>query len=169
MVLCPGAACIDPVIVGLGVATTNDVRIGDIAFDATGDPLVCYTDGRDLWLKRCLNDDCTTVIDQPLDTTGPSNRDNGFGCDIALSLNRPLISYIDRRNGLVKAVHCDTVSCTSGNVKSVLGSAAPVLGGAAGGHTAVAIADDGLPLVLATDAGNVLRLYERGRPDCSPP
>jgi hypothetical protein len=120
-----------------------------IAIGADGNPVIAYHDivGQALKVARCTSVLCTatsvTVVDDANDT--------GWYPSLAIGLDGlPVISYYDRTLGVLKVAKCNDGACRFGDeILAVVDDTADC-----GQFSALAIGDDGLPVISYHDATN---------------
>lgn len=157
--------CGNPACSADNVSTTVNVRGWwvDLAIGSDGLPILSYYNGASppdaLGVTRCGNVTCTagnvsiTVDDRDYRVGAPSSI--AIGAD-----GLPIIAYNGADTGpFLHLTHCGNVSCTAGNVTTILDGAGQ------GGYPSIAIGADGLPVVahqnrttmavMVTHCGNV--------------
>jgi hemin uptake protein HemP len=158
---CANAAC------SSGTARTLDSNgnVGwhsAIAIRDNGLPIISYHDStpnNNLKAYDCSNVACSSGTARTLD----SNGNVGLHSAIAIRDNGlPIISYRDSTNGNLKVYDCADVHCFLGGTARTLDS-----NGNVGEYTAIAIRDDGFPIISYRDVGNNnLKVFSCGDPQC---
>ncbi len=132
------------------VDSTGDVGSWtSVALNASGFPIVSYTDNTNTSLKLavCGNATCSagntfTTVDNAADV----------GSYISLKLNAsglPIISYYDTTNTSLKLAMCGDAACSAGNTITTVDNAADV-----GQYTSLTLNANGFPVISYYDATN---------------
>jgi hypothetical protein len=131
--------------------------------DSKGNPVVSYEDltNRDLKLLHCDDPNCSG--DETINISTPDSKGMvGTYTSIALDTeNRPIVSYFDSLNGLLKLLHCDSADCANNSI-SVLDSPR------VGMENSMVLDKAGNPVVSYYDSGNQnLKLLHCGDAACT--
>ena len=132
-----------------------------IAVRPDGRPVISYYDSinRDLKLYDCHDSACITGIARTLDSGG----DVGRGSSVAIRDDgTPIVSYSDASNNNFKVFACADSNCSQGTSATPL----PTLL-ADGEETAIAIRNDGLPIIAYVGANDDLGIFACENTSCS--
>ncbi len=132
-----------------------------IAIGVNGRPSVSYT-GSGLNVAHCTNTDCTgTATVTKVDTSSVLT---GYHTSIAIGNDGfPVISYYDLTNELLKVAKCGNASCSTVTATTEVDAA-----GSVGGYTAIAVRNNGHPVVSYFDAANgTLKIAECTNSACT--
>jgi hypothetical protein len=164
---CGNAACSTG-----NVSTTVDVVVNDqaglhtsIAIGADGLPIVSHAvgglTGGALRVTHCGNLTCT--IGNVSTTVDPGPLVGAYSSLAIGADGLAVISYYDAANRTLKVTHCGNVACTAGNVSTRADDHSLV-----GGHSAIAIGGDGLPIIShSAEFGADLRITHCGNLTCT--
>jgi len=147
---CGNTSCSAGNVISTADSSSNNVGIiTSIAIGIDNNPVISYRDNTnfDLKVTHCGNPSCSagnviTNIDFFNKIAAASSI--AIGPD-----NNPVISYYEETTGSLKVAHCGNISCTDGNVITVVYTTGDV-----GQHTSIAIGTDGNPVVSFYDADN---------------
>ncbi len=145
---CSDPACMsNHTVAGLDFMASNATNIA-IEIPADNLPLVSYRGdvGLGLRVAKCASASCSSGT-----TTTTVDSNAGAGSSIAIAIpftGRPVISYADSSNQLVKVVRCGNAACSSGNTIRTIDTVSVV-------GTSIAIGNDLFPVVAYYDSLNV--------------
>jgi hypothetical protein len=147
-----------------------------IAIGSDGLPMISFYDDTngDLLVLHCGNASCShnnmfgRVDEGILIGDWSSHWHSGkVGLGSAIAVGRdgsPVISYYDHTNGYLKVVHCGDVTCSDRNARTTVDYNDSV-----GWHSAIAIGNDGLPVISYFDLVNrTLKVAHCVNAKCSP-
>ena len=142
----------------------NVGRFTSLALNAKGNPVVSYHDltNRDLKLLRC--NDSTCDANEPgniyvLDSTGMVGTYTSLALD---SSGKPVVSYYDSSNGVLKLLHCISSDCANSSVSI------PESSSGVGMYSSLALDAAGNPVVSYYDDSNGdLKLLHCDDPSCT--
>ena len=149
------------------VDSTGDVgRHASMAMGTDNLPLIVYFDNTQKILKvvHCGDAQCTvgntiSNLDSiSLGATGIRKTSIAIGAD-----SHPIITYFDSDTDALKVAHCGDLTCSTGNLVSVIESLDPTAI-----ESSIAIGQDGLPIISYADWANKdLKVAHCGNVSCS--
>jgi len=150
-----------------------------LALDASGNPVVSYTDNSNVDLKvmHCNDPNCDPTPGPPTngpesikspDTAGDVGRDTWLALDAS---GNPVVSYYDQTNGDLKVLHCTDPNCDPalppGNGPESIKS--PDTAGYVGAFTSLVLDASGNPVISYYDGTNAdLKVMHCTDPNCDP-
>ena len=145
--------------------SANDVgAFSALAIGSDGNPVIAYQDATANTVKvaKCANPACTgaatiTVVDDPVNMVG-EYLDMAIGSD-----GFPVLTYRDDTVGALKAAKCNNAACTGASTISVLDDPSGTNGSWYG---AIAIGNDGLPVISYQGVGGTLKVAKCGTRSC---
>ena len=157
---CGDAACTAGSTVTTVDATGDVGWQPSITIGADGLPIISYRDNTNAALKvlHCGNAACTAGN---ADAIVDSGNDVGRYSSIAIGADGlPVIAYYDWDEMSLKVLHCEDVTCTSGNTATKVDSLD------VGRFSSIALGADGLPVVSYWDGSSNLKVLHCGDATC---
>lgn len=160
---CGNASCLSGNTLTIVDSVGSVYQYVSIAMATDGLPVIAYyeTQGDDLKVAKCGDPAClsgNTITTVDSHTT----RDIGWYTSMTIGTDGlPVISYFDNTNSDLKVAKCGNASCSSGNIKSIVDTAANT-----GAITSITIGTDGLPIISYHGSGS-LKVAKCGDTSCS--
>jgi hypothetical protein len=164
---CPNADCSGDDVLRTLVGTPDDTgREAAMVLAADGRPLVAYvnTSLHSLEFATCELPSCTSVTVAEVDDDPVNSL--GTGADVALGADGlPVIAYLDVTADALLVAKCSIEDCSAGNVLSVIDPQVP---STVGGDPAIAIGNDGHPVISYFDEDDLaLKVAHCSDPACA--
>jgi len=160
---CVDLACtLPPTVTEVFNPTTITGTFTSIAIGNNDRPVVSFADQGGLTVARCANAECTGAAS--INVVDGSAFSVGYASSIAIGKDGfPVISYYDLSNTLLKVAKCGNSACgTVANATEVDAT------GEAGSYTAIAVRNNGNPVVAySDDANGTLKIAECADPGCT--